>query len=124
MSMSTMNEVMSRQERIGHFVTLSPCHPVTLSLYLLVCLLPGCGRTQFAPVSGVVRLNGQPLVGASVSFEPILGDKTTYGPGSHGLTDANGQYKLRVSTQDIHGAMVGKHTVRISLEDAPKANPG
>jgi hypothetical protein len=99
-------------------VTLSPC--------LLVWVLAGCAGEgdQFAPVSGVVRLNDKPLAGASVSFEPVLREKATYGPGSHALTDGNGQFKLTVSAKNIQGAMIGKHTVRISLGDTPKGDPG
>lgn len=95
--------------------------------WLLVAglLLVGCGGgDQFAPVSGVVHLSGKPLAGASVSFEPVLSDKATYGPGSHAITDAEGRFKLKVSTQNRSGALIGKHTVRISLGDAPKGDPG
>jgi hypothetical protein len=94
--------------------------------WLLVALVlaAGCGGGKFAPVSGIIRLNGQPLAGASVSFEPVITDKTTYGPGSHGITDANGQYKLRVSTPNVDGALIGKHTVRISRGETPKGDPG
>lgn len=89
-------------------------------------LLVGCGGDggQFAPVSGVVRLDSKPLAGASVSFEPVLSDKSTYGPGSHGITGSDGRFTLRVGTENIDGAMIGKHTVRISLGDAPKGDPG
>lgn len=98
------------------------------SVWLLVCLvlLTGCGSTEgpFAPVSGVVLLNGKPLADASVSLTPVVSDKATYGPGSHGITDATGRFTLKVSTHNAKGALVGKHTVRISLADAPKGDPG
>jgi hypothetical protein len=86
----------------------------------------GCSREsgQFAPVSGVVHLNGKPLAGASVSFEPMLADKATYGPGSHAITGSDGRFALRAGVEDIDGALVGKHTVRISLADKPTGDPG
>jgi hypothetical protein len=95
------------------------------SLLLGLGLFVGCtgGGGKFAPVSGSVRLNGKPLAGASVGFEPVVADKATYGPGSHALTDAEGRYTLKVTAENITGALVGKHTVRISLGDAPKDDP-
>jgi glycine/D-amino acid oxidase-like deaminating enzyme len=79
-----------------------------------VLLASGCGSPRIAPVSGVVTLNGKPLAGAIVSFQPIKEDK---GPGkalptSSGTTDENGAYTLKTTT-DQEGALVGRHTVSI-----------
>jgi hypothetical protein len=95
-------------------------------LVVLLVSLAGCGSKegQFAPVSGVVLLNGKPLADASVTFTPVVTDKATYGPGSHARTDANGQFTLQVSTTTVKGALVGKHAVRISLAEVPKGDPG
>ena len=88
-------------------------------------LLAGCGgKSPFAPVAGVVRLNGKPLAGAAVSFEPVISDKATYGPGSFAITDGDGRFQLKVSAEKKSGALIGKHTVRISLPDSPKGDPG
>jgi hypothetical protein len=83
---------------------------------LLVVPALGCGPpAKFAPVSGVVTMNGKPLVGATVSFlpEPIKG--STEAPvTSSGKTNDKGEYTLQTgSGQD--GALVGKHKVTISL---------
>jgi hypothetical protein len=88
---------------------------VRLVLGLALVLALGCGGKRFVPVSGKVTLNGQPLAGATVSFQPIAPEGAVEGaPGSAAKTDANGQYTLKASTgQD--GAWVGKHRVRISL---------
>jgi hypothetical protein len=96
--------------------------------WLLVFLVPlaGCGNQEgrFAPVSGVVLLNGKPLADASVSFTPVATEQTSYGPGSHALTDAQGRFTLKVASSNRSGALVGKHTVRLSLADTPKGDPG
>ena len=95
-------------------------------LPLVLVVLTGCsgGKDRIAPVSGVVRLNGKPLAGASVFFEPIPSDKETYGPGAHAITDAEGRFTLMVAAEKTRGAVIGKNTVRISLGDAPKGDPG
>jgi hypothetical protein len=83
----------------------------------LVVLALGCGQSKkLAPVSGVVKLNGKPLAGAIVGFEPEVNDNgplqapTTSG----GKTDENGAYTLETTTGE-KGALVGKHKVKISL---------
>lgn len=77
-------------------------------------LAVGCSGDGFklVPVSGRVTKNGQPLANVRVTFQPI-GENP--GPGSAGTTDADGRYKLVVSSQQHQGdgAVVGKHTVRI-----------
>ena len=62
---------------------------------------------EFAEVSGTVTLNGQPLVGADVEFQPREGAP------SYGVTDENGRYEL-MYTRDKKGAIVGEHVVRIT----------
>jgi len=78
-------------------------------------MLAGCGGSPpLAPVEGVVRVNGQPLHGAEIEFQPEEGLP------SMATTDAQGRYKLRYS-RDRFGAVSGKHTVRIRagiVEDA------
>jgi hypothetical protein len=86
-----------------------------LALGLALVLALGCGGNRFVPVSGKVTLNGRPLVGATVSFQPVAPEGSREaGMGSTGKTDANGEYTLKAATgQD--GAWVGKHRVMISL---------
>jgi hypothetical protein len=80
-----------------------------------LALVPGCRETQkFAPVSGVVTLNGKPLANATVAFSPIAQPGSIdAGDGSVGKTNAQGEYTLTTS-RGVAGAMVGKHRVRIS----------
>jgi hypothetical protein len=83
----------------------------------LVVLVLGCGNSRkLAPVSGVVKMDGRPLAGATVGFEPLESDK---GPNdnpttSGAKTDENGAYTLETYNGD-RGALVGKHKVKISL---------
>jgi hypothetical protein len=73
----------------------------------------GCGR-QFVPVSGKVTMDGEPLAGVLVSFQPVAKEGTVEaGPGSQATTDAKGEFTLTASTGE-KGAVVGKHRVIIS----------
>ncbi len=72
--------------------------------------MAGCsddGRPAMAPVEGVITLDGQPLEGATVVFQPPQGKS------SHGQTDANGHYEL-IYLRDIRGALLGTHSVTIT----------
>ncbi len=81
---------------------------------LVVVSVPaaGCGNSDegLARVKGSVTLDGKPLTGASVEFEPESGSP------SYGKTDGNGWYKL-MYTQEKAGAVIGKHTVRIRTRE-------
>jgi len=83
---------------------------------LFACMLlvfVGCGGPLFpmAPVSGRVTLDGKPLAGAHVGFEPKRsGERLDAGPGSYGKTDAEGRFRL-VSLEGDNGAVIGTHRV-------------
>ena len=73
----------------------------------------GCGhgdRPALAPVHGRVTLDGKPLAGAAVHFEPESGRRA-----SSGVTNTDGEYVLKYIRDDLGGAM-GKNTVRISKQ--------
>ena len=82
----------------------------------LFAALMGCssGGPQFAPVSGVITLDGKPYGFAVISFQPI-GDERNQNPGrgSSAFTDENGRFVLKCDGK-IDGAVVGKHRVRIT----------
>ena len=80
----------------------------------------GCGdKASVAPVSGIITLNGAPLVGASINTQPIAtGDSLNAGPGSFGTTDEQGRFELELVTSAVKGAIIGEHRVMIS--PAPK----
>jgi hypothetical protein len=77
--------------------------------------LTGCsGGPKFAPVSGRVTLNDQPLEGFAVDFQPIASTKDPPGPGSTARTDKDGRYTLYSQLDKTQaGAVVGKHQVRV-----------
>jgi hypothetical protein len=98
--------------------------------YSLLLLLVGCrsGPHHVVHVSGRVTLNGQPFVHAAVTFEPIAAKgQVNPGPGSGGITDADGRYTLKLIGTETQGAVVGRHMVSItrvqednSADDRPK----
>jgi hypothetical protein len=79
----------------------------------------GCGCTSdIVAVSGRVTLDGQPLAGAVVTFQPILDRGATTATGSVGRTDSEGRFVLRLISPDRPGAAVGEHTVTITTATA------
>lgn len=71
----------------------------------------GCGSSgpKMGAVAGKVTLDGKPVGGAVVTFNP------TAGRGSRGLTGADGVYQLKY-VGDQKGALVGEHSVTITTK--------
>ncbi|HEV3023889.1 MAG TPA: carboxypeptidase regulatory-like domain-containing protein [Pirellulales bacterium] len=88
----------------------------------LLVTAAGCGGSNTAPVSGRVRLDGQPLAGATVIFQPLSGERNP-GPGSAGKTDESGGYTLQLMTGNTPGAILGKHKVSITAYEGGDAIP-
>ncbi len=87
---------------------------VYLCLGVLIVAALGCGSKEpMGQVSGKVTLQGNPLPGAEVEFQPV--DNR---PPSTGRTDAQGRYELQYSAQQ-RGAVAGEHVVRITTEQDP-----
>lgn len=61
-----------------------------------------------APVSGVVKLDGEPLAGAGVTFTPVNGGRPAWA-----TTDQQGQYTLTTFV-DGDGALVGEHVITVA----------
>lgn len=79
-------------------------------LLLTAVLSAGCKSGDGPPLaaaSGKVTLDGNPVEGASVSFEPVNGGRPC-----SGMTDANGVYHI-TSVEQNDGAPVGDHFVAI-----------
>jgi hypothetical protein len=78
----------------------------------------GCSG-KYGSVTGKVTLDGQPLAGATVQFQPVQP-----GSPSFGVTDSSGNYEL-VYSRDIEGAEVGEHVVSITTAQSadPDAEP-
>ena len=86
---------------------------------VLVCPLAllaaaGCSQSGFAPVSGQVTLDGKPLPGVIVTFQPQSAQSRNIGGGSSAKTDEGGNYTLRTMLEDKEGAVVGPHQVEIA----------
>jgi len=87
-----------------------------LALAALVSTLGGCGRpagVAFAPVTGRVTVNGQPLTVGTIHFFPDE-SRGTAGPMSTGILQGDGRYSLRGPGQHM-GAMVGNHRVYLTM---------
>lgn len=88
---------------------------------LWVCMglaLSGCTEKatayKTAPVSGVVTVDGKPLVAARVTFLPVTEARQSQsGPEAYGETDAEGRYALKTVFGDSGGS-VGPNRVMIS----------
>jgi hypothetical protein len=89
-----------------------------------VLILSGCeSATSYAPVSGKVTLDGTPLAGAQVSFQPEVSSSKEEGYGSYAKTGPDGMYTLNVSKLHVPGAKPGPHKVFISLAVYDTNNP-
>ncbi|MEX2167958.1 MAG: hypothetical protein WD851_01490 [Pirellulales bacterium] len=87
--------------------------PQSLSCILLLCA--GCGDgLPVAPVSGTVTFEGKPLVGASITTQPIASGSDNPGSGSFGNTDEQGRFELELVQPAVKGAIIGEHRVMIS----------
>ena len=91
---------------------------ISLCLFLLVSLMgfPGCKKNTTIKtdvVTGVVTMNGSPLVGAMVSFLPV-----DSGNSAIGTTDATGKYTLQtlLGAADA-GTTPGDYIVTISKKE-------
>ncbi|GAA4430258.1 carboxypeptidase regulatory-like domain-containing protein [Bremerella cremea] len=76
-------------------------------------LMVGCSsgdHPDVGRVHGKVTLNGEPMEGVVVSFEPAEG-----GRGSWALTDAEGQYELNYNA-NTRGTRTGDNLVRLSKQ--------
>ncbi len=91
------------------------------ALFLIVlCPLAGCGgdgRPDLVEVTGTVTLNGEPLEGALVSFEPLAtGEDKEYQRPSRGETNAQGEFRLTTYVPD-DGVPIGKYRVAVQKRE-------
>lgn len=101
---------------------------MTAKLVQVMCVVVlmtilGCGkrgnadRPPTVPVQGVVTYKGQPVEGASVSFQ-----RTDRTKSAVGRTDAHGKYFL-TTFEPGDGAMTGEYDVKIVKYEQPKEEP-
>lgn len=98
---------------------------ISVLLPIASIMTVGCGDAGYGevPVSGKVTLNGEPLAGAHLTFQPVAKDSSGFAPGSFGRTDDEGNFSLRTVWPDADGAIPGRHRVQISFEDPSKRPP-
>lgn len=86
-------------------------------LAIALCAVTGCAKKKatpsfdLAPVSGVVKIDGQPISEATVSYY-FEGSPPAGYFGSAGTTDSQGRYELRSGAQP--GAVPGTYKVTVS----------
>jgi hypothetical protein len=103
---------------------LCPLCAFALTSIIIGAASAGCSSSKIAPVSGRVTLDGKPLAGVHVGFQPIArpGDINP-GGGSYAVTDSGGQFTLLLVEGEQPGAFVGQHRVEITAKsEAPPAN--
>jgi len=91
---------------------------MTTTLLLAAFSLVGCGPRgpHLAEVTGIVRLDGEPLPGAQLTFVPAEpGGSTAYGH-----SDEDGFYRLKFS-RDSTGALPGTYKVVVELPNRGEA---
>jgi hypothetical protein len=88
--------------------TISMKRYVVPAVLILLALVPGCAR-KMVKVQGKVLLDGQPVEGATVSFQP---DEES-GPPASGLTGSDGVFRLTTHTSG-DGARPGNYKVVIT----------
>lgn len=103
--------------------TFPSLHSRAILIAWLACAVATVGcHSEVVPVSGRVTLNGKPLAGAVVTFQPRGNSKEPRpaGTGSIGHTDEQGRFSLRMVEPNKPGAVVGDHTVTIATNtEAP-----
>ena len=78
----------------------------------------GCSdRPDLAPAGGKVTLDGQPMPGAVVTFQPVAGGRL-----GTAETDADGVYQITTFGPDVDGAIVGEHFVGVVRVGGPGAS--
>jgi hypothetical protein len=92
--------------------------PKQTGTLLLIGAMVGCGNSDLGSVEGTVRLNGQPLENARVTFTPVAGGRP-----AAGKTDNQGRYEL-IFSRDDKGALIGEHAVSISTFSEHLADDG
>jgi len=97
------------------------------ALLFVALLASGCNHDPYgvAQVSGKVTLDGKPVPQLAVMFQPVAPEgNINPGPGSYGITDAEGRYSLRLVGKESPGAVIGKHKVRMDPYSEPQSAIG
>jgi hypothetical protein len=87
-------------------------------LLFVAPLLAGCGdgRPSLVPATGQVLLNGAPLAGATVSFQPVDVAEGSFQRPSRATTDAEGRFSPTTYSPG-DGIPVGKYRVAVQKRE-------
>jgi len=99
--------------------------PILLCVATLVVALAGCGdgRPALVRVTGTVQLDGKPLEGAIVSFQPVAQGRDAFQRPSSAVTDAEGKFSPGTYGPD-DGLPPGKYRVTIQKRQPVGAASG
>ncbi|QDV15652.1 hypothetical protein Pan153_02680 [Gimesia panareensis] len=103
---------------------LKPNRQITI-LLMTVAMLSGCGGhsaevpDELIPVTGTVKLDGEPKGNITVIFNP---GKNTTGTGGYGVTDKDGKYTL-THRSNQPGIEAGEYVVTFSMMGLPDGSP-
>ncbi|WP_013628536.1 carboxypeptidase-like regulatory domain-containing protein [Rubinisphaera brasiliensis] len=96
---------------------------VVLGMLGLLLPVAGCGggsdTPDVLPVTGIITLDGDPLEGAQVEFQPQSTSENQAAVPSYATTDKSGAYTLKLGPGRVEGAMPGTHQVRITKYPPP-----
>ncbi len=89
-----------------------------LTTFLFGCTPDG---PELGEVTGVIKLDGEPVEGAYVSYSPLFPDGIELN--AAGPTDAEGRYEMQYSIKR-NGVLLGPHRVTVSTLDDIKMPDG
>lgn len=90
------------------------------AVVVMACVAAGCGGLDSVPVAevtGRVTLDGKPVEGVILQFEPEENRSKKALPVAFGTTDADGRYRAFRTGKAKFGAAVGVNHVRITLPE-------
>jgi hypothetical protein len=100
-----------------------------LAAWLLMLSLAGCGGggakgvpKNYVPVSGVVTFNDEPLVGATVQFNPDASMGQDAGAMGYGITDETGRYEAMYRGEK-EGIPPGTYKITLMHYAMPNGDP-
>ncbi|MGL6193954.1 MAG: carboxypeptidase-like regulatory domain-containing protein [Thermoguttaceae bacterium] len=92
---------------------------VILAIIIPAITLLGCKKNPLGvvPASGVVKLDGNPLEGATVTFTP----QDPNGHIASAISGPNGEFKLNTPSSPIPGAVPGSYVITVVRMDPVNA---
>jgi hypothetical protein len=88
--------------------------PLFVCCGLAMLVFGGCSAKEHGHVTGVVKINGEAVEGAEVSFAPKEGGRTAFA-----VTGADGSYELEY-TAGVKGAKLGPNTITLTSYVEPE----